>query len=110
VEAVYGNPGTETCAPLFHDCMSIGFHCRYTSWSPLTQRKCSFFIVMGGTTIAANESIVDDKTGIKTKVTEYTLTPEGFEYLLDVEILKDDCLETRTIQDKGKADFLAKYI
>jgi hypothetical protein len=39
-----------------------------------------------------------------------TLTPEGFEYLLDLEILKSDCVDTATILDKGKADFLAKFL
>jgi hypothetical protein len=84
---------------------------------------------MGGTTIAAEKTAVDDKTdredmAVDDKIgwkdtaidqntdreTEVTLTPDGFEYLLDVDILPDDCLKTRTIQDKGKADFLAKYI
>jgi hypothetical protein len=54
---------------------------------------------MGGTTIAT-----DNKGG------QCTLTPEGFEYLLDVGILKPNCIDTATILDKGKADFLAKYV
>ena len=54
---------------------------------------------MGGTTIV--------KGG---RGAQCTLTPEGFEYLLDVGILKPSCVDTATILDKGKADFLAKFL
>ncbi|KAI5814468.1 hypothetical protein BZA77DRAFT_356730 [Pyronema omphalodes] len=60
--------------------------------------KCSFFIVMGGVTIPQD------------KKNQSTLTPEGFEYLLDLGILESDCVDTATILDKGKADFLAKFL
>jgi hypothetical protein len=43
-------------------------------------------------------------------IRQCTLTPEGFEYLLDLNILKSDCVDTATILDKGKADFLAKFL
>lgn len=54
---------------------------------------------MGGSTIAK------DQGGA-----QCTLTPEGFEYLLDVGVLQPSCVDTATILDKGKADFLAKFL
>ncbi|KAF8534640.1 hypothetical protein BDD12DRAFT_895439 [Trichophaea hybrida] len=64
---------------------------------------CSFFIVMGGVTIAKEDYENKNRN-------QYTLTPEGFEYLLDLGILESSCVDTATILDKGKADFLAKFL
>ncbi|KAI5857960.1 hypothetical protein BZA05DRAFT_110858 [Tricharina praecox] len=72
---------------------------RYTEDEHLFGMTCSFFIVMGGTTIPKGRD-----------GSQCTLTPEGFEYLLDVGVLKPSCVDTATILDKGKADFLAKFL
>lgn len=66
----------------------------------LTPSQCSFFIAMGGTTIARSGS----------SPARITLTPEGFEYLLATNFLQPSCLEKAAIMDKGKADFIAKFL
>ncbi|KAA8897466.1 hypothetical protein FN846DRAFT_992436 [Sphaerosporella brunnea] len=75
---------------------------------------CSFFIVMGGTIVKTTDNKdKDDSANEKSILTaeEYcTLTPEGFEYLLDRGVLTDAVLEQKEILDKGKADFLAKFL
>lgn len=87
-------------ASALHKWWCAHFDIQHSSDDDLTMVG-AFFVVMGGFTINSGKPAFG---------THHTLTPQGFIELIKSGDIKRKVVQKRVIEDKGKADFLAKLL